>query len=131
MSEEKGCYGEFLLEEKFRSWVWRLRNFFVRVRIQDGHKGGIHASAMPGLLQRDVRRLDSENDGNREALRLMGSVANEERIDGEVETGNPDLRDQNHLLVDDLSYSSIMRKIESINVYRLCWPTLLTPTLVH
>ena len=57
-----------------------------------------------------MRRLDSENDGNREGLRLMGSVANEERIDGEVETGNPDLRDQNPPLVDDLSYSSIMRK---------------------
>lgn len=110
MSEEKGGYGEYLLEEKFRSLVRRLKNFFLCVTVHYGHKWETHASAITELPRRDVWRLDSENDGDREELRLMGSVVNEERIDGEVETGNPDPPDQNPLLVEDLSYSSRIRK---------------------
>lgn len=124
MFEEKGWYGEYLLEEKFRSWVWRLKSSFVRVRVQYGHRWGTHASAIVEPPRGDVWRLDSGKDGDREGLRLMGSVANEERIDGEVETGNPDPRDQNPPLVEDLSYSSIVRKsrkcIYTVGACQLC-----------
>ena len=124
MSAEKGGHGECPLEEKFRSWV-RLKNSFERGRVQYGHKWETHASAIAGLPRRDEWRLDSENDGDREVLRLRGIVANEERIDGEVETGNPDPLDQNHFLSHGLNYNSANQTqitiMHTADGCQLCW----------
>lgn len=122
----KEARDEFLPEKMSRSWVRRLKNFFVRVMARYGRIQETHASVIAELLRTDAWMKDSENDGDRGVLRSMGIVASEGRIDGEVVTGNPDSPDQNPPLLYELNYSSKNQKKSRIEVYtvdagQLCW----------
>jgi len=100
-------YDELLHEEKRRSWAapqYLLRRYFERV-CRLGRtmrkKGRMNAQRGRGVdLRMDVvgRRMDIDDDdgGCRDELDWMVSVANEGRIEGEVETGNADLPGRIH-----------------------------------
>jgi len=121
----RAALDEFLLEKMFRSLVQRLKNFVVRARTRCGRMWETHASAIVEVPRGDVWMWDSEDDGYREALRLMVIVASEERIDGAVETGNPDPLDQNHPLSHGLNYNSANQTqiiiMHTADGCQLCW----------